>query len=218
MDMVFVQEVIVPIIYAIVGVALIWALVELILFLRRTSKTVSAVEEQVQPILADAQKMTEDLKPAVEKLDPLVDRVSLAVDAANLEIMRIDAILEDVSAMTDTAARTVEAVDSVAQTPMRLATEASAKLRATFGSKNASDTAVALGHAAEGTAPAALHDGSADGVVEPQTQEVEPEPVAPVYTAAGPQAQVDAQAQPEAQSEPEAKEATSQSSSKYFTY
>ena len=29
-----------------------------------------------------------------DKVDPLVDRVSLTVDAANLEIMRLDRILE----------------------------------------------------------------------------------------------------------------------------
>ena len=115
MDMEFISAVVLPIVYVVVGIALVWALVELVLFLRRMGRTVSSVEEQVQPILADAKEMTESLKPAVDKVDPLVERVSLAVDAANLEIMRLDGILGDVSEITQTASQAVSAVDTVAQ-------------------------------------------------------------------------------------------------------
>ena len=166
MDMAFVQQVVLPVVYVAVGVALIWALVELIVFLRRTSKTVSHVEEQVQPILADAKSMTEDLKPAIEKIDPLIDRASLAIDAANLEIMRIDGILEDISSITDTAARAVEAADSAAQTPMRLVNEAANKLRSAFSGKNASDMSAQLGASGEAAITSALGQGASDSYID----------------------------------------------------
>ncbi len=185
MDMAFVQQVILPVVYVAVGIALIWALVELILFIRRTSKTVTNVEEQVQPILADAKAMTEDLKPAIEKIDPLLDRASLAVDAANLEIMRIDGILEDISAITDTAARAVEVADTAAQAPMRLVTEVSNKLRQTFGSKDASQQSAALGAAGEANM-AALHEPAAEDVaVQPEElteKATEPKPASEYFT------------------------------------
>ena len=167
MDMMFIQEVVLPIVYIVVGIALIWALVELILFLRKTSQTVSSVEEQVTPLIKDAQEMAENLKPAVEKVDPLVERVSLTVDALNLEIMQVDGILEDVSAMTDTAARTVETVDAMAQTPMRLVNQVSDKIRGAIEEQKISNESAALangeknvsglaaGNPAEGDAPEA---------------------------------------------------------------
>ena len=169
MDMEFVSAVVLPIVYVIVGIALVWALVELVLFLRRLGKTVSSVEEQVTPILADAKEMTESLKPAVDKVDPLVERVSLAVDAANLEIMRLDGILGDVGDITQTASQAVSAVDTVAQTPMRIVNDVSEKLRGAFKGKKASDESVALGTAGESAA-----SGLATPAAEPQVAAAEP--------------------------------------------
>lgn len=154
MDMAFVQTILLPIVYVLVGIALIWALVELVMFLRSTRKTVATLEEEVRPVISDVKAMTESLKPAVDKMDPLAERVSLAVDAANLEIMRLDGILENVDAMTSAASSAVSAVDTVANTPLRIVNSATEKLREAFGSKKASDASVSLGEAAGAVAPA----------------------------------------------------------------
>ena len=161
MDTAFIQQVALPIVYVVVGIVLVWALVELILFLRNTRKTVSTLEEEIRPVISDVKEMTESLKPAVDKMDPLAERVSLAVDAANLEIMRLDGILENVDAMTTSAAGAANAVETVANTPMKLVNTAAEKLRGAFSQKKASDASVALGSAAEEAQAAALGEASA---------------------------------------------------------
>ncbi len=156
MDMAFVQQVILPIVYVVVGVALVWALVELVLFLRKTRKTVDTLEGEIRPVISDVKEMTESLKPAIDKMDPLAERVSLAVDAANLEIMRLDGILENVDSLTGSAAGAANAVETVANTPMKLVNTAAEKLRGAFSQKKASDASVALGSAGEAAEAAAL--------------------------------------------------------------
>ena len=136
MDVGFISEVILPVVFVIVGIALVWAIVELVLVLRRTRKTVETLETSVKPIIddvqkvaADAKEMTASIKPAIDRVDPLVERASLAVDAANLEIMRLDGILENVDAITSSAASATEAVDTVANAPLKIVNAASEKLR-----------------------------------------------------------------------------------------
>ncbi len=160
MDAAFIQQVVLPIVYVVVGIVLVWALVELVIFLRSTRKTVSTLEEEIRPVISDVKEMTESLKPAVDKMDPLAERVSLAVDAANLEIMRLDGILENVDALTGSAAGAANAVETVANTPMKLVNTAAEKLRGAFSQKKASDASVALGAAAEGAQAAVLEGAS----------------------------------------------------------
>lgn len=149
MDSTFIQQVALPIVYVVVGIALIWALVELIIFLRSTRKTVSDLEGEIRPVISDVKEMTESLKPAIDKMDPLAERVSLAVDAANLEIMRLDGILENVDSLTGSASNAANAVEAVANTPLKLVNSAADKLRGAFSQKKASDASVALGAAGE---------------------------------------------------------------------
>ena len=160
MDAAFIQQVVLPIVYVVVGIVLVWALVELVIFLRSTRKTMSTLEEEIRPVISDVKEMTESLKPAVDKMDPLAERVSLAVDAANLEIMRLDGILENVDALTGSAAGAANAVETVANTPMKLVNTAAEKLRGAFSQKKASDASVALGAAAEGAQAAVLEGAS----------------------------------------------------------
>ena len=96
-----------PVVYVVVGVFLVWLIAELALTMRRTRKTVAEVQKQVEPVIANVERITTELEPAVQsvkaitaqleptvaKVDPLLDRVTLTVDAANLEIMRVDQIL-----------------------------------------------------------------------------------------------------------------------------
>ena len=84
MDVGFISEVILPVVFVIVGIALVWAIVELVLVLRRTRKTVETLETSVKPIIddvqkvaADAKEMTASIKPAIDRVDPLVERACL---------------------------------------------------------------------------------------------------------------------------------------------
>lgn len=161
MDVGFISEVILPVVFVIVGIALVWAIVELVLVLRRTRKTVETLETSVKPIIddvqkvaADAKEMTASIKPAIDRVDPLVERASLAVDAANLEIMRLDGILENVDAITSSAASATEAVDTVANAPLKIVNAASEKLREALSGKKASDESAKLAAAVEAAAPA----------------------------------------------------------------
>ena len=216
MDTAFIQQVALPIVYVVVGIVLVWALVELIIFLRKTRKTVETMEEEIRPVISDVKEMTESLKPAIDKMDPLAERVSLAVDAANLEIMRLDGILENVDAMTTSAAGAANAVETVANTPMKLVNTAAEKLRGAFSQKKASDASVALGSAAEEAQAAAL--GEASAAASFAAAEAPAEPAATEQPAP---AEAPAHPVPQTQEAPAAEPAASKvegSASGYFTY
>ncbi|WP_165062789.1 DUF948 domain-containing protein [Adlercreutzia sp. ZJ154] len=131
---------ILPIVYIVVGVALIWFVVELALTIRKTRSTVEDMQKQIEPTLANVEQLTSDAKP-------LVERVSLTVDAANLEIMRVDEILQDVSSITGTASKTVTAVDNVTSAPLDLVSSFTNKVRDKFAPKRASDISKEIGEA-----------------------------------------------------------------------
>ena len=148
-------NIVLPIVYIIVGVALVWFVVELALTFRKTRKvvsdvndTVGQVKKQLEPTLDHVEKITAELAPASEKIDPLVDRVSLTVDALNLEVMRVDQILEDVTQVTDSVTKTMDTVDSVTSAPLDLVSSVTDKVRTRFKARGASDESVRLGQAA----------------------------------------------------------------------
>lgn len=216
MDTAFIQQVALPIVYVVVGIVLVWALVELIIFLRKTRKTVETMEEEIRPVISDVKEMTESLKPAIDKMDPLAERVSLAVDAANLEIMRLDGILENVDAMTTSAAGAANAVETVANTPMKLVNTAAEKLRGAFSQKKASDASVALGSAGEEAQAAALGEAPAAA---PAAFAGEPgEPAAPAAADASAQAAVGSAPQVQEPSSGPAASKDENASTGYFTY
>ena len=216
MDTAFIQQVALPIVYVVVGIVLVWALVELIIFLRKTRKTVETMEEEIRPVISDVKEMTESLKPAIDKMDPLAERVSLAVDAANLEIMRLDGILENVDAMTTSAAGAANAVETVANTPMKLVNTAAEKLRGAFLQKKASDASVALGSAGEEARAAAL--GEALAAAPAAFAGESGEPAAPAAADASAQAAVDSAPQVQEPSSGPAASKDENASTGYFTY
>lgn len=170
MDASVISGVVLPIVFIVVGVALVWALVELIMVLRRTRTTVETMEAEITPILKDVREITESVKPAADKVDPLVERVSLAVDAANLEIMRLDGILENVNEITETAASAANAVDAVANTPLRLVNTATEKLRDAFSGRRVSDESACLADAQESGAGKGAPSASGEGRVQAATE------------------------------------------------
>lgn len=147
MDFSEVLSLAVPAVYVLVGVVLVWLAIELAITVRRTRKTVNQVQQQLEPTLESAARITASLEPVAAKVDPLVERVSLTVDAANLEIMRVDQILEDVSEVTGTLSDAVETVDNVANVPMELVNTMSDRVRKAFKPRRASEESIALGSA-----------------------------------------------------------------------
>ena len=158
-----------PVVYVVVGIALVWVLVEVVMTLRKARGTVDAIQKQVEPtranverittelepVVANVRQITDQIQPAVGKVDPLVERVSLTVDAVNLEMMRVDQILEDVTHITDSVSKTLDTVDTVTSAPVELVNSVSDKVRARFAPKTASRESVNLGQAkaAEGEKP-----------------------------------------------------------------
>lgn len=135
---------ILTVVFICVGIALIVFLIELVRTVRSARTTIDNVQKQLEPTLAHVEQITNEIKPAVAKVDPLMDRVSLTIDAANLEMMRVDQILEDVTAITDTASNAIEAVDNVANAPLELMNNVSSKVRKVLKPKAASDEAQML--------------------------------------------------------------------------
>lgn len=127
---------------AIALIALAVLFVYLVLLLKRVN---SMMDKQVTPMLDDAKDMTESLKPAAAQVDPLMERLNLTMDAANLELMRVDEILEDVSVITDKLAGTTSTVNDIANVPLSAVNGVTGKVRGFFKRSNASSASADLG-------------------------------------------------------------------------
>lgn len=142
---------ILPIVYIVVGCALVWFVVELALTIRKTRGTVTELKEQIDPtisevqaIVKDVQPIIKDVHPVVQKVDPLMDRVTLTVDSVNLEMMRVDEILDNVTQITGGVTKAVGAVDNVTSAPLDLVNSLTNKFRTKFKPKYASDESVEI--------------------------------------------------------------------------
>lgn len=134
-------------VYVVVGLALIWFVVELALTMRKVRGTV----KELDPTIENVDKMVKELQPTLTKVDPLMDRVTLTVDSVNLELMRVDGILENLTKITGGVSKTVDAVDSVTSAPLDIVTNMTKKVRSKFRPRYASEESVDLG--AEGYEP-----------------------------------------------------------------
>lgn len=128
-------------VYIVVGLALIWFVVELALTMRKVRGTV----QDLEPTLDNVEKMVTDLQPTITKVDPLMDRVTLTVDSVNLELMRVDGILENITNITGGVSKTVDAVDSVTSAPLDIVSNMTKKVRSKFRPRYASEESVDLG-------------------------------------------------------------------------
>ncbi|MBE6471136.1 MAG: DUF948 domain-containing protein [Coriobacteriaceae bacterium] len=127
---------------AIALIALAVLFVYLAMLVKRAN---SMIDAKVNPMLDDAKYMTTSLKPAIDQIDPLMERINLTMDAANLEIMRVDEILEDVSVITDKLADTTSTVNEVTNIPLNAVNGVASRVRGAFKSRNAGTTSAALG-------------------------------------------------------------------------
>lgn len=134
-----------PAVFVVVGIALIWFLIELIATVRSTRKTVTSIKNEIEPTLAHAESITAQIDPLIAKVEPLVDRVSLTVDAANLEVMRLDQILENVTDITEGLSSATSAIDAATNAPVNLVNKTSEKVRNVFKAHKASPASAALG-------------------------------------------------------------------------
>ncbi len=128
-------------------IALIVFLVELVKTVKSAHKLVDDTQAKLQPTLDHVEAMSNELKPAVAKVDPLVERLQLTVDAANVELMRVDKILEDVGDVTDTASNTAKTIDSVTSMPQQLVQDATTRVRGIVAGSRSSDEARELAEA-----------------------------------------------------------------------
>jgi uncharacterized protein YoxC len=126
---------------AIALLALAVLFIYLVLLLKRANEM---IDKQVSPMLDDAKDMTESLKPAVAQIDPLMERVNLTMDAANLEIMRVDEIMQDVSVITDKLADTTTKANEVTNIPLNAVNGVASKVRGVFKGRGTSDASATL--------------------------------------------------------------------------
>ncbi len=139
MDSSVLSNIVLPIVIVCAIVALIWLLIETVMTVRKTRNTVEELQKQLTPTLDHVEQLTNDLQPAIKKVDPLVDRISLTVDAANLELMRVDQILEDVGDVTDSVSGATDAISNAASAPAKLVESVSGKVHSLIGGKHASE-------------------------------------------------------------------------------
>ncbi len=170
MDVNEILNIALPIVFLIVGVVLVWFLVELVLTLKTARKTVDSIQEQLTPTLEHVEKITKELEPAMTKVDPLMERVSLTVDAANLELMRVDQILEDLGDVTGTVSKATNAVDTVASAPVNLVSNVTEKVRGVLKGSSSSSESAKLAHA---HAEAQLGEGDVQAAAEAAQGEAE---------------------------------------------
>jgi len=134
----------VNILYIAGAIALI-ALAVLFVYLAMLVKRANAmIDKQVNPMLDDAKAMTESLKPALAQVDPLMERINLTMDAANLEIMRVDEIMQDVSVITGHLADTSSTVNEITNVPLNAVNNVTNKVRGVFRSRSASSASADL--------------------------------------------------------------------------
>ncbi len=124
---------IVMLVLLVVIVLFVVTLIVLVIHFIGTVRKVNKTIDDIQPTIATANKMLEELQPAVKRIDPLMERVSLTVDAVNLEIMRADTILSDISDVTSTASGAVGKVAEITDAPLNLLNAATDKVKNLFG-------------------------------------------------------------------------------------
>lgn len=144
MDVGSVLNMVLVAVFIVVGIALVFFVLELIKVLKTTRETISHLDEQLSPTMANVKQITADIEPAMLKVDPIMDRVQLTLDSVNLEMMRVDKILEDVGDITDAASSATSAVDNITNAPVKAVNNVASRVKNAFGGKGASEESVQL--------------------------------------------------------------------------
>ena len=104
------------------------ALIVLIVVLVRAAQSMRHINEITAAAAAD-------LAPSFKRVEPLVDRAELTMDTLNLELLRVDSILEDVEQVTDVAGKTADTVNAITNAPTNAVASLAEKLRGALGSR-----------------------------------------------------------------------------------
>ena len=164
MNITDVLNLVLPFASVLVIIALIWFVIELVMMVRRTRSAVNDIHTKLKPTLEHVEHITAALEPVALKADPLMERVALTVDAANLEIMRLDQILEDVNEITGTISSAANAVDAAANAPIELVSNVTSRVRNALKPRRASSESIALGEKrAQDNAAEAAKEDQVDG-------------------------------------------------------
>lgn len=126
----------IQIVFIVVGVAAIWAIVELALVLRKTRSTVASLDKTVadinaaidetKPVITKLDDTLDTLQPALEQVEPLIKQGNIAVEALTADLIEVNGVLRDVSQITGGVSSASDAVSS-------LADAASDKVQKLFG-------------------------------------------------------------------------------------
>ena len=165
---------ILPWLYALIAVSLIWLIVELILMVRRSREAIKEAKKSLDSAVSDMNQITTELMPALKKVDPLMDRVSLSVDAINLEILRVDEIIADIKVMSSVASKATKSIDTITSAPVDFVSGVTKKIRRRFGPKAASSESLKIGEMKaeqEDSAVSKLVDALDDAVNEEKPKE-----------------------------------------------
>ena len=160
---------ILPWLYALIAISLIWLIIELILMIRRSREAIKEAKKSLDMAVTDMNLITNELMPALKKVDPLMDRVSLSVDAINLEILRVDEIIADLKVMSSAASNATKSIDTITSAPVDFVSGVTKKIRRRFGPKAASSESLKIGEMKseqDDNAVAKLVDAIDDAVIE----------------------------------------------------
>lgn len=102
----------------------VWTVVELALVLRRArgvvdslDKTVEQVNstiEEARPVVAKLDGVVDELQPAVAQIEPLLKQATVAVEALSADLVEVNGVLRDVSAVSGAASSASNAVTGLA--------------------------------------------------------------------------------------------------------
>ena len=145
MDINSVLNMLLPIVFSLVGIALIVFVVELVKLLKSTRATLEEVRPKIDATLSNVEELTTNIQPLVSKASPMMDSLQLTVDAVNLEMMRVDELPEDVSGITGSVSSASAAVENVTNAPVKAVASVASRVRAAFNSRDASAESAKLG-------------------------------------------------------------------------
>ena len=187
MDAQSIVNILVPIAGIAVLIALVFLLIEVIKLVKIARVKVVDMTDRLSPTLDHVEVMTKDLVPVVAKVDPLTDRVMLTIDSVNLEMMRVDTILENVAEITDSASNATSAVENLTNVPVKAVNNVAFKVKTKLGGRTASDESTQIADQREAVARA-LQDYKAAEAKEAKhaaTAPAAPAPEAAAAAAAG---------------------------------
>lgn len=109
----------------ILGVVVLVLLIKVLLSANKTMKSVEVIANEAE----------KEIPPVLQKVNPIVDKAELTIDTVNLEMLRVDSILEDVEQVSTVAGKTASAVDTVTSGPADAVTSLVDRIRGSLGSK-----------------------------------------------------------------------------------